>query len=181
MEITIFDRLSSSAPEIKKALQKEKELFKKALENQYNFNKLKIIKITREEAIKVNLGDIKAINKVYFENIRTFTNFARCYYFNKTYGAKIYCAEDILQQIYVDLRYYDFTSNSTTQKCLNITCASSNNGGILNYLNYRSERKACFSFFKHPNANGIVKETVAPIIDATIIPLNAPSEEFFAT
>ena len=101
MEITIFDRLSGNAPEIKKALQKEKELFEQALKNQYQFNVLSFIKITREEAIKVNLGDIETINKVYFDNIRVFRNFARFYEFNKTYGTKVYCAEiNIFRAIY---------------------------------------------------------------------------------
>ena len=97
MEITIFDRLSKSVPEIKKALQKEKEFFKQALESQYKFSALTFIKITREEAIKVNLGDVKTLNKVYFDNIRVFTNFARYYQFNKNAGTKVYFAEDILQ------------------------------------------------------------------------------------
>ena len=94
MEITIFDRLSNNAPEIKKALQKEKDFFKQALESQYKFSALTFIKITRKEAIKVNLGDVKTINKVYFDNIRLFKNYAGHYQFNKTSGAKIYCFEE---------------------------------------------------------------------------------------
>ena len=142
METNIIERLSNNSPEIKKSLLNEKRLFKQALENQYQFIELSFIKITREEAIQVNLGDVNTINKVYFENIKVFKNFSKYYQFNKTTGAKLYCAEDILQQIYIDLRYYDFTNDNTARKCLNLTCVSSNNGGILNYLQYRRERKA---------------------------------------
>lgn len=173
MEITIFDRLSNNAPEIKKALQKEKDFFKQALESQYKFSALTFIKITRKEAIKVNLGDVKTINKVYFDNIRLFKNYAGHYQFNKTSGAKIYCFEDILQQIYVDIRYYDFTSDSTARKCLNITCSSSNNGGILNYLKYRSERKAFKFLYEQINVHNSKMEDGALLLDL----IEAPEKE----
>ena len=173
MEITIFDRLSKSLPEIKKVLQKEKELFKQALESQYKFSALTFIKMTREEAIKINLGDVKTLNKVYFDNIRVFTNFARYYQFNKTNGTKVYFAEDILQQVYVDLRYYDFTSDSTARKCLNITCVSSNNGGILNYLKYRSERKASKFLYEQIKAHNSKMEEGDELIEL----IQAPEKE----
>lgn len=173
MEITIFDRLSKSVPEIKKALQKEKEFFKQVLESQYKFSTLTFIKITREEAIKVNLGDVKTLNKVYFENIKVFTSFARYYQYNKNDGAKIYFAEDILQQIYVDLKYYDFTNESTARRCLNITCVSVNNGGILNYLKYRSERKASKFLYEQISAHNSKMEENAELIDL----IQAPEKE----
>ena len=173
MIITILDRLSDSVPGIKKTLQKEKEFFKKALESQYNFNALTFIKITREEAIKINLGDIKTINKVYFDNIRLFKNFAGYFQFNKTTGAKVYCVEDILQQVYVDLRYYDFTSDSTARKCLNITCKSSNNGGILNHIKYRNERKASCFLYEQINAHNSKMEDGALLLDI----VEAPEKE----
>lgn len=173
MEITIIDRLSNNVLEIKKALQKEDKLFKEALENQYQFETLSFIKITRAEAIKINLGDIKTINKIYFDNIKIFTNFARCYEYNKTYGAKVYRAEDILQQFYVDLRYYDFTNNNTLKRCLNITCVSSNNGGILHYLQYRTERKATKFLYEQINSHNSKMEDGALLLDF----VEAPEKE----
>lgn len=173
MEITIFDRLSNNAPEIKKALQKERQLFKEALENQYCFKELNFIKLTREEAININLGDIKTINKVYFDNIKVFTNFARYYEYNKTYGARVYRAEDILQQVYIDIRYYDFTSETTVKKCLNITCVSSNNGGIYNYLKYRTERKATKFLYDQITAHNSKMDDGALLLDY----VEAPEKE----
>lgn len=165
MEVTIFDRLSGNVPEIKKELQKENKLFREALERQYNFDKLTFIKLTRAEAIKVNLGDVKTINEVYFRNIKHFKNIAGYYHYNKSFGAKIYYIEDILQQIYVDLRYYDFTKDSTARKCLNITCLSSNYGGILHYLEYRSDRKATRFLYDQINAHNSKMEEAAELID----------------
>lgn len=165
MVVTIFDRLSDNLPEIKQVLQKEERLFKQALENQYKLKTLSFVKITREEAIKVNLGDIETINKVYFQNISVFTNFARYYEYNKTYGTKIYNTEDILQQVYVDLRYYDFTNENTVKKCLNITCVSSNMGGILNYLHYRTERKPTKFLYEQISAHNSKMEESALLLD----------------
>lgn len=165
METNIFERLSNNVQSIKEELQKEKKLFKQALENQYCFETLNFIKITREQAIKVNLNDVETINKVYFDNIKVFTAFARFYQYKKTYGAKVYCAEDILQQVYVDLRYYDFTNDSTARKCLNITCIASNNGGILHYLSYRNERKASRFLYEEINTHNSKMEDGALLLD----------------
>lgn len=164
MEVTIFESLSASNA-IKKALTESRELYIKALKRQYTFGRLKIMNVTKEQAIKINLGDLATINKVYFENIEVIKKFARCYQYRMSFGTRLYLAEDIIQQVYVDLRYYDFTSNKTLRHCLNCTCKTSNNGGIMKYKAYRSERKTARFLYDEIRPHNSKMEEAAELID----------------
>lgn len=66
--------------------------------------------ITPEQFEKIKVKDKESINKFYFDNLKHFENLARSY---KTQCLKIsgtsYEVEDMLQQIYLDLFYIDFS------------------------------------------------------------------------
>lgn len=139
---TIFEIIKASAKKHEIAFGSLEE----ALKMRYNYTVLPILNITKTEAIKINMHDRSTINKVFFGNLDFFTRYARKAVYN-CYGVKSLCAEDIINQIYVDIRYYDFATEKTLRRCLSITCKTSNSGGITSYSSWRNERKAdCFLY-----------------------------------
>lgn len=128
--------------ELGEELIKAKKKFKIFLEQQYTFTKYEKWEITREDAINVNLSDTETINKVFFNNLPHLKRVAVYFEKKRSFGAKIFKAEDMINQFYIDLRYYNFTSEKIFLKCLYKTCATVNTGGILRKSESLRERKA---------------------------------------
>lgn len=164
MGYSIIDKLCATG-ELKRAILESRERYTSELKRQYKYGRLTVMNVTREEAIKINLGNLKTINKVYFDNIDVIERYARCYQYRMSTGTRIYRAEDIINQVYVDIRYYDFTDDSTLKHCLNCTCKTSNNGGIMNYNAYRSERKTSRFLYDEIKTHNAKMEDGATLID----------------
>ncbi len=94
--------------------------------------------ITPEQAIKINLGEITARNAFYFANIGFFRGYVRkklCSR-SKYNELKIEEFDDTIQQIYIDLPYYNFTNRKTFLTSLHATVRLTPYGGITNFKEY---------------------------------------------
>lgn len=129
--------------EVVKGSAERREQYREELEKLYVDGTLSKYGITKAQAIQIKLNDVQTLNEVYNANIKRFRNMARWYINNqKTRKAEIVDVEDITNQIYVDLRYYDFTSEKTLTKGIFITCRTVNNGGFIRYKEWANEKKA---------------------------------------
>ena len=147
MEASIFEIIKASQrqiEELKKGNTERREQYRAELESKYIDGALSKYHISKDDAVNIKLNDVQTINKVYYENLRFFRNLARWYVRNEQYRekTKIVDVEDVLNQIYVDLRYYDYTSEKTFKDGLYITCRTINNGGYIGYKKWREEKKA---------------------------------------
>lgn len=147
MEASIFEIIKASQrqiEEIKKGNNERREQYRAELEKLYIDGALSKYGITKEQAINIKLNDVQTKNNVYYANIKFFCNLARWYVRNEQFRekTKIVDVEDIINQIYVDLRYYDYTNEKTFKSGLYITCRTINNGGYVGYKKWREEKKA---------------------------------------
>lgn len=161
MEVTIIDIIRTNA----KCCEEIKKSFREQLEEIYNYEELPLLRLTKEEAIKINMHDRKAINKAYFENLGYFKALANAFARNNTQKTQVYCMEDIINQIYIDMRYYDYTSESTLRRCLYTTCKTSNAGGIANYKKWRNEKRAACFLYDKISAHNSKQDDETSLID----------------
>ena len=81
--------------------------------------------ITPEDVERIKANDRETINRVYFDNLRKFERIAHKYIaVKRAVGLDIdrTLAEDIRQQIYIDLPLYDYTNTLTFYYGLARTC-----------------------------------------------------------
>lgn len=180
MKYSIYDKISKD--ELQKAIDNANaenvKSFRQELEERYTYETFDLLGITKEEAILINLHSKKTINRVYFDNIRYFTNVARFYARKFTFGARIIEAEDILQQIYVDIRFYDFTSRKTFNRCLRATARTYIYGGIENAQCYKDGKINC-SIYKSVSAHNSKMEAGTELIDFLRSPEETNPETIF--
>ncbi len=150
MEYSIFDILASNKrakADILKAMSEEKQDFKTFLEKHYKADIKAQYHITKTEAVLINLGSVEIINTVYYRNFTQFSKSAYTFVKNKlSSGNFTPDIEDITQQIYIDIRYYNFESLNTLKKCILKTMQTVKNGGITNSEAYKKEVKKVVSF-----------------------------------
>lgn len=109
----------------------------------YHFN------ITPEQAVNINCGSLAARNAFYFNdnNFKLIKKYALRLYlkFHRERENKnelyIYELDDYMQQIYLDLPYYDLSTFNTFRNGIMKTFRYINNGGILFANQYRKEPK----------------------------------------
>ncbi len=150
MEYSIFDILASNKrakADILKAMSEEKQDLKTFLEKHYKADIKAQYHITKAEAVLINLGSVEIINTVYYRNFTQFSKSAYTFVKNKlSSGNFTPDIEDITQQIYIDIRYYNFESLNTLKKCILKTMQTVKNGGITNSEAYKKEIKKVVSF-----------------------------------
>lgn len=149
MNYSILDKLNVSAAlraEMKESAIKSTEELRAKLENYYKFDVLPRFGITKEQAIKINMGDKETINAVYFANVRYFTSLSIYMERYESHGTTRYLAEDTVNQIYIDMRYYDYSSVKTFKRGVFTTCRNINTGGILSAGNSNGASKKCAHF-----------------------------------
>ena len=173
MKYSVYDKISQEDLQslVDVANAENIKTFREELEKRYKFEIFERLGITKEDCILIGLCSKKTINKVYFDNVQYFTNVARYYARKYSVGAKIFCAEDILQQIYVDLRYYDFSSEKAFKDCLRATARTVNFGGIVNSGYYKEQNVSC-SLYTSVSAHNSKMESETELI--SFIP--APEE-----
>ena len=95
--------------------------------------------LTPKQAIKINLGEITARNEFYFANIQFLRGYVRKRVVERTKYNDFKAEEfdDIMQQIYLDLPYYNFTSRQTFFKSLRATIRLAAYGGLINLREYQ--------------------------------------------
>ena len=175
MEYNIIDKIKSSEElqaQLKNGVEERKETYREQLERLYNYDILPGYNLTKEEAIKISMQNRQAIDSFYFNNVARFSRMARAFVRRKNCGTVIYTVEDILNQIYVDCRYYDFTSEKRLTQCIYATFRMSNNGGILNSREYRKDKKASRFLYDEISARNHKMEDGASLIDF----ISAPDE-----
>ncbi len=150
MEFTIFDSLTSNKrakAEILKSIAEQKQDLRTFLENYYKIDITGQYNVTKAEAILINLGNAETITAVYFRNYKQFSKTAytvvRTMLYNGNFKPDI---EDILQQIYVDIRLYNFRDLNTLKKSIFKTIRTIMHGGTSNIEAYKREVKNVFSF-----------------------------------
>ena len=72
--------------------------------------------ITPEDVKKIKAVDRETINRVYFANLKKFERIANNYCCFVIRNPSFF--EDCVQQIYVDLLFYDYTDNKTLYNCI---------------------------------------------------------------
>lgn len=168
MEYNIIDKIKSSEElqaQPKNGIEERKETYREQLERLYNYDILPGYNLSKEDAIKISMQNRKAIDGFYFDNIKRFTRMAWAFIRRNNYGTAVYTVEDILNQIYVDCRYYDFTSEKRLTQCIYATCRMSNYGGILNSREYRKDKKASRFLYDEISARNHKMEDGASLID----------------
>ena len=176
MEYNIIDKIKYSKElqaELKNGIAERKETYREQLERLYNYDILPGYNLIKENAIKISMQNRKAIDGFYFDNIKRFTRMAYAFIKKNNYGTAVYTVEDILNQIYVDCRYYDFTSEKRLTQCIYATCRMSNYGGILNSREYRKDKKASRFLYDEISARSHKMEDGASLIDF----IGTPDEE----
>lgn len=105
----------------------------------YNWDKLVDgLELTPKQAVKINLGEITARNAFYFAN----SDFLRKYIYHRVRSRHNYSDfikedyDDILQQVYLDLPYYNFTNEKTFFSSLRATERLTPYGGLINIREY---------------------------------------------
>lgn len=95
--------------------------------------------LTPEQAIKINLGEKTARNAFYFANIEFLRGYVRKRVCERTKCLDFKAEEfdDIMQQIYLDLPYYNFTSRQTFIRSIRATIRLAAYGGLENLREYR--------------------------------------------
>ncbi len=152
MEYSIFEKIQAE-PEFKQGIidgkKKALERVKERLESYYTDDHILKARfgIDKQTAIKINMQNKKTINKIYFAKIDYFSMFARCWVYKNGLLPFRALAEDIINQIYIDIRYYDFSNYETFKKCLNITAKTAMTGGIVYYQVWLRERKAKYYLY----------------------------------
>ncbi len=145
MEYSIFDKIASSAEmkgQIENGIKNSKLSFKQALEEYYTFDFLPRFKVKKEQAIAINLHNRQAIDEFYFANTRQFYNMA--YSCTRRAGGALLknYVRDMVQQVYIDCRYYDFSTEKILIKDIYTTCRTVINGGILHVKEKHTDKKA---------------------------------------
>lgn len=166
MKYSIYDKISKDARQnvIDNVNADNVKSFRQELEERYTYKTFDLLNITKEEAILINLHSKKTINRVYFDNIRYFTNVSRFFARKLTFGTRIFEPEDILQQIYVDIRFYDFTNRKTFYHCLKATARTYLYGGIESAQYYKDGRINC-SIYQPVNAHTSKMDAGTELID----------------
>lgn len=96
------------------------------------------LKLTPKQALEINMGDMEARNAFYFDNYTFFKSFAIGYCRNlNTHKHRAANWEDFIQQIYVDLGFYDFRSRNTFFRSLIWSERLSDFGGISAIREYK--------------------------------------------
>ena len=180
MEYNIIDKIKSSEElqaQLKNGIEERKETYREQLERLYNYDILPGYNLSKEDAIKISMQNRKAIDGFYFDNIKRFTRMACAFIRRNNYGTEVYTVEDILNQIYVDCRYYDFTSEKRLTQCIYATCRMSNYGGILNSREYRKDKKASRFLYDEISARNHKMEDGASLIDFISTPEETSNPE----
>lgn len=168
MQYSILDKLNVSAAmraEMKESAIKSAEELRAKLERFYTFDVLPQFNITKEQAIKINMGDKETINAVYFANVKFFTHIA--YYLQRyhSHGTTCLLAEDAVNQIYIDMRYYDYSTVKTFKNGVCTTCRNINTGGILSAGNNEASKKCPHFLFDEIKAHNSKMEDGQTLID----------------
>lgn len=168
MEYNIIDKIKSSEElqaQLKNGIEERKETYREQLERLYNYDILPGYNLSKEDAIKISMQNRKAIDSFYFNNVKRFSRMAWSFIRWHKGGADFYTVEDILNQIYVDCRYYDFTSEKRLTKCIYATCRMVNYGGVLNSREYRKDKKASHFLYDEISTRNHKMEDGASLID----------------
>ena len=173
MEYNIIDKIKSSEElqtQLKNGIEERKETYREQLKRLYNYDILPGYNLTKENAIKINLQNRQAIDIFYFGNVKRFRNMAYSFIRRNNYGTAIYAVEDMLNQIYVDCRYYDYTSEKRLTRCIFATFRMINYGGILNSAGYRKDKKTSRFLYDEISARSHKMEEGASLIDFIGVP-----------
>ena len=168
MQYSILDKLNVSAAmraEMKESAIKSAEELRAKLERFYTFDVLPQFNITKAQAVNINLGDKETINAVYFANVRFFTHIAVYMERYHAHGTTRYLAEDTVNQIYIDMRYYDYSTVKTFKRGVLTTCRNINTGGILSAGNKEASKKCPHFLFDELKAHNSKMEDGATFMD----------------
>ena len=170
--IDFVTQLHRSGLEIKKTTLAE-------IKKLYNYDRLETFDISSAEALKINAGDIPTRTEVYMRkrNFRLIRNIAKKYYFKNKFeyrNADIYEFDDMIDQIYIDMQYYCYTSDLQVMRCIGRSCLMSNHGGILYNERYMRSVKArkIISYQQTINGEDFTLENILAANSAT----NDPAE-----
>lgn len=67
---------------------------------------------TDEQIIKIKNKDIEAMTKFYYDNFKLLSAMARKYARNEYYRTKNYIYDDLIQQVFLDLPYYNYSTRT---------------------------------------------------------------------
>lgn len=168
MQYSILDKLNVSAAmraEIKESAIKPADELRAKLERFYTFDVLPQFNITKEQAVNINLGDKETINAVYFANVNYFSRVSAFMERFYSHGTTRLLAEDTVNQIYIDMRYYDYSTVKTFKRGVLTTCRNINTGGILSAGNKEASKKCPHFLFDELKAHNSKMEDGATFMD----------------